>query len=272
MPKIHWVSALNISEDERRANARVIEALGFPKHRGSGRLAVIGGGPSIIEHIHELKNWDGEIWAVNGATKWCSDHDIDAWFYTCDAMPVSKWTYDLTRVKKAAITPDISPETVGHLLKNGAQVTVTGLARSGPTSANASDYLALECGYRNVTYFGCEGSFAEPAFEAATHAFASSPIDDWIIVEVGGEHFKTKAEFVSQSIYLAATIKEFPHVFSEKSGGLLRAMIEHGSEYDVVMVANTLYAKLVDKVEEQTVMQALTEHDTMAEAAKQAAE
>lgn len=272
MPKIHWESTPNVSQDARDANAKVIEALGLPKHRGSGRIAVIGGGPSIWHHIEELQNWDGEIWAVNGTTKWCSDHGIDAWFYTCDAMPVSKWAYDLSRVEKAALAPDVSPDTIEYLLKNGAEVTLTGPIHSGPTSANASDYLAIECGYSSVTYFGCEGSFAEPAIDAPTHAFASVQIDDWLIIEVGGEHFKTKSEFISQSVMLANTIKAFPHIYSEKSGGLLRAMIEHGFEYDITMVANTLFAKLTDKVEEDnSAMMALIEHDVMAEAAKQAA-
>lgn len=243
MAKIHWVSEPTVSDDGRAANARIISALGLPKHRGAGRLAVVGGGPSIREHIDELRAWDGQIWAINGAINWCIDHGIDAWFYTADASPPSRWAYDLTRVRRAVLAPDCSPEMIAHLQKHGAEITLTAPLESGPTSANASDFLSIEAGYRHVTYFGCEGSFAPQA----THAFQSSDIPDWLAVELGGESYRTKAEFISQAIMLSNVITAFPTVYAEKSGGLLRAMIEHGHDHDVWMVSNTLYAKLTDK-------------------------
>lgn len=243
MGKIHWVSEPTVSEDERRANAKVIETLGLPKHEGAGRLAVVGGGPSIRDHTEELQAWTGTIWAVNGAINWCIDHGIDAWFYTADSSPLCNWTYNLSRVRSAVLAPDCSPEMVTHLQGFGAEITLTAHLQSGPTSANASDFLSIDAGYSHVTYFGCEGSF-EPG---GTHAFQSFPITDWLEVVVGGEHYRTKAEFISQSIMLANTITSFPTVFAEKSGGLLRAMIQHGPDYDDYMVSNELYAKLTDK-------------------------
>ncbi len=270
MAKIHWESAPNVSQDARDANAKVIEALGLPNHRGSGRLAVVGGGPSIRDHIEELRNWDGQIWAVNGTINWCIDNGIKAWFYTADAMPPKTWAADLSRVTKAVLAPDVSVKMVEHLQKIGAEITLTGPIHSGPTSANASDYLSLECGYRNITYFGCEGSF-EPE---NTHAYGTNPIPDWMIVEVGGEYHKTKSEFVSQAVMLSSVINAFPHIYSEKSGGLLRAMIKHGFEHDVYSVANSLFAKLKDRPvispHDETIL-ALTEHDMLAQAAKAAA-
>lgn len=243
MVKIHWTSSPTVSEDGRQANAKVIEALGLPKHRGSGRLAVIGGGPSIRNHIEELQAWDGTIWAVNGTINWCLDNGIDAWFYTADALPPKAWAYNLSRIGRAVLAPDVSVKMVELLQKIGAQITLTGPIQSGPTSACASDFLGIEAGYCSVSYFGCEGSF-EPE---NTHAFASGSIPDWMVVEVGREHFRSKAEFVSQSIMLANVIREFPAIYHDKSGGLLSAMIEHGPDYDVYAVANTLYAKLTDK-------------------------
>lgn len=243
MAKIHWESAPTVDDGQRLANSKVIEALGLPLHVGAGRLAVIGGGPSIKDHVDELLAWDGQIWAVNGAINWCLDHGIPAWFYTADAAAMANWVYDLGRVRKAVLAPDVSPELVAHLQNAGAEITLTVPLESGPTSANASDWLALKAGYRHVTYFGCEGSF-EPD---RTHAFDSFPIEDWLKVEVGGELYRTKAEFISQSIMLANTIRAFPHVYAEKSGGLLRAMVEHGPDHDVYSVSHSLYAKLSDK-------------------------
>lgn len=243
MAKILWSSEPTVSEGDRLANSKVLEALGLPKHAGAGRLAVVGGGPSIRDHVDDIRSFE-TVWAVNGAINWCEDQGINAWFYTADAAPwPDNWTYDLTRVRKAVLTPDVSPSLIEHLRLRGAAITLTGPLQSGPTSANASDWLSIDAGYTQVVYFGCEGSFAE---DKRTHAFESFPIPDWQIVEVGGEYYRTKAEFVSQSIMLANVIREFPTVFSEKSGGLLRAMVEHGPDYDVVMVSNSLYAKLTD--------------------------
>ncbi len=243
MAKIHWTSEPTVSEAARQANAVVVGALGLPKHKGAGRLAVVGGGPSINDHIEELQNWDGTIWAINGTHKWCLQNDIDAWFYTCDALPPSKWAYDLRLVNKAVLAPDCDIEMFLRFKETGALIQLTAPIESGPTSANASDWLSLQAGYRHVTYFGCEGSFAPKA----THAFRSCDVEDWLVVDVGGEHYRTKAEFISQSIMLANTIKAFPTVYAEKSGGLLNAMLRHGTDHDVYMVSNSLYAKLTDK-------------------------
>ena len=240
MVKIHWVSEPTVSVEARDANAKEIAALGLPKHRGAGRLAVIGGGPSILDHIEELRNWDGAIWAVNGAIGWCIEHGINAWFYTADSSPLSNWTYDLSGVSRAVLAPDCSPEMVAFMQGIGAEITLTAPLESGPTSVNASDYLAIEAGYSSVTYFGCEGSFAPDS----THAFQSFPIEDWMVIELAGECFPTKAEFISQAIMLSNTIKAFPGVFMERSGGLLRAMLRNGTDYDVVRVSNELFAKL----------------------------
>lgn len=241
MVKIHWESAPTTSQAERDSYGETIKALGLPLHKGTGRLAIVGGGPSIADHIDELKVWDGTIWAVNGTINWFIERDIDAWFYTADATSIGKWTYDLSRVRKAILAPDCSPDLVHYLLDRGALVTLTAPVQSGPTSVNAADFLSLHAGYNPMTYFGCEGSFRE-----TTHAFQSADIADWMDVDVGGKLFRTKAEFVSQSIMLSNTIREFPAHYSEKSGGLLRAMLEHGHEYDVYQVSNSLFAKLKD--------------------------
>lgn len=240
MAKIHWVSAPSVSDDARAANAVAIAALGLPKHRGAGRLAVVGGGPSIRDHIEELRNWDGAIWAVNGAINWCLDNGIKALFYTADALPPDRWVYDLGRVRSAVLPPSVSPELVKLLLALGAKVELACEIESGPTSANATDYLAIDADYTSVHYFGCEGSFAPDS----THAFPSAEITDWMQVNVGGDLHFTKAEFISQAIIMARTISAFPHIYQDRSGGLLASILKHGPEYDVTRVSDELFAKL----------------------------
>lgn len=229
----------SVTNEVRSANAVINKKLGLPSHRGAGRLAIVGGGPSINSHIEELQNWDGQVWAVNGAINWCHAHDIDAYFYTIDAAPIPNWTYFLHGVSKAVVALDCDPSLFATL--RGADITTLGIPDGGPTSANAADWYAIECGHSGLTFFGCESSFGDQ-----THAFTSHPIDQWIVVRVGGRDYRTKPEFLEQARIMAEVIRAAPQYYDEKSGGLLSAMVEHGMDYELIdispAVANILRA------------------------------
>lgn len=232
----------SVSNETRDANAIENKKLGLPEHRGSGRLAVVGGGPSIRRHIEELKAWEGAIWAVNGSINWCLDHGIDAWFYTIDAAPASRWFYPLDRIKRAAIAIDCDPGMFA-LLKD-AEVTTLPCADGGPTSANSADWMSIEAGYHGgVTFFGCESSFEE-----TTHAFASPPIEGWITVQVGGKEYRTKPELLEQARIMSEVIRAVPSFYSERSGGLLAAMVKHGMEYELMDISPEVERTLRDRV------------------------
>lgn len=241
---IKWVSHAVVSYDARKANALIVKTLGLPVHKGSGRIAVVGGGPSINQHVDELRNWDGAIWAVNGTINWCLDHGIDAAFYTIDAQPPSNWGAPLERIKRAVVANDCSPALILKLLAQGAAVSLLPIPNSGPdmgpTSACYAAMLAAEAGYTSLTWFGCEGSFGD----TESHAFESCAIDHWIGIEIAGERFATKPEFLMQSTVISEVIREFPDYYSERSGGMLRAMIEHGPDHDTIFVSEAMAATL----------------------------
>ncbi len=231
----------SITNEARDANAVENKKLGLPEHRGSGPLAIVGGGNSINDHIEELKAWPGEIWAVNGTINWCLDHGIDAVFFTVDAQTAEVWPYDLSKVRRAALSIDCAPSMFAAL-KN-AEVTTLPEPDGGPTSANSADLISQQAGYVGVTYFGCEGSFLD-----TTHAYKASAIEQWVIVKVGDDLFRTKPEFLEQSRIMAEVIRALPQFYSERSGGLLRAMVEHGMEYELMEVSDALAAKLQDRI------------------------
>lgn len=238
---VTFVSYASVSNEVRDANAQIVKGLGLPEYRGSGPLAIVGGGPSIDEHIDELRNWPGTIWAVNGTINWCLDHGLfDAYFYTIDAAPIENWVYDLSRIRRATLAPDCSPSLFERL--KGADISLLPLPDGGPTSAAAADWLSIQVGHHPITWFGCESSFGENS----THAYAAFSISEWIKVRVGDKEFSTKPEFVEQAKIMAEVIRAAPNVYSEKSGGLLRAMVEHGMEYEVTGISEKLFAKLKD--------------------------
>lgn len=235
---IHFVSVASVSNERRNENARYIKTLGLPYAKGAGRLAVVGGGPSINAHVNELRSWDGEIWAVNGTVNWCLDRGIDAAFYTIDAQPIENWVYDLSRIKRAVLCDDCDPSVVGAL--KGAAISLVPYPDGGPTSAAAADLLSIQCGYTSVTWFGCEGSFGDN-----THAFDSFPVSDWIVVRIGGTDYRTKPEFLDQAKIMSEVIRTIPNVYSERSGGLLAAMVEHGPEYELIDLAPRFRNQLI---------------------------
>lgn len=234
----------SVSNAERDANAVRNRNLHLPEYKGLGRLAVVGGGPSINQHIDELKNWPGTIWAVNGTINWCVDHGIDAWFYTIDAAPLRRWIYPLDRIKKAVLAIDCCPELFSKMALLGADVATLACADGGPTSANASDWLSLDAGHVGVTYFGCESGF-----DGETHAYHANPVEQWIVVGVGGKAYRTKPEFLEQARIMAEVIRALPDFYSERSGGLLAAMVEHGMEYELLGISPAVERLLMDRVE-----------------------
>lgn len=232
----------SVSNELRDANAVINKKLGLPQHRGSGRLAVVGGGPSIRHHIEELKNWNGTVWAVNGTINWCLDHGIDASFYTVDAGAMKRWVYPLDRITRAVLAIDCCPEMFTRLSK--ADVSVLNIPDGGPTSANSADWFAIESGYTGLTYFGCESSFEE-----TTHAYDAHPIGQWIVVRVGGKDYRTKPEFLEQARIMSEVIRAVPSYYDERSGGLLSAMVEHGMEYELIEVSPELAKTLMTRAE-----------------------
>lgn len=237
--KIHWASRASVSNEDRDANALQVGALGLPAHVAAPgrRLAVVGGGPSIAGHVDELRAWDGEIWAVNGTVNWCVDHGIDAAFYTIDASPAENWTCRLDRITRAVLSVECAPSLIEAL--SAADISLLPKDEVGPTSAAGATLHGINSGYREIHFFGCESSFGSD-----THAYSTHPVADWIVAEVGGDRYRTKPEFAEQAQVLSEAIRMAPDVFLDRSGGLLSAMVQYGTEYDVYAVSNDLFAKL----------------------------
>jgi hypothetical protein len=191
-------------------------------------LAIVGGGPSVADHIDELREWDGEIWSINGAWRWCRDNDIDAAFYTIDPMPCIS---DLVAGADRAILADWCDPSVFAAL-DGAHVELAELGEdalpSGSTSACTGPAIAAHRGHRSVALFGCESNYA-----GATHVYKTEPELTRIDVECGGAIFETSPQMLMQAEYLGPMLRDLPMFLTDKSGGLLSAYAKHG-ECDVV--------------------------------------
>jgi hypothetical protein len=211
----------------------------LPEPVGSGHLAVVGGGPSIRLELDTLANWQGDIWAINGACRWLRELGVETTFYTvCPGEPVPGEPYAKELAKgasKAVLSELCGPEIFAAL--PGAHVTMIREPLPGPTSAVAASVAGLRAGYDNITFFGCEGSFTQDS----SHAYDYTPHPHLIYLDVGGEEYVTKPEFLIQAETLAEIISCFPWTFSEQSGGLLRALIKYGQRYTVTHLSRALH-------------------------------
>lgn len=224
---------LPVSDEDVARNIRNAFTLDLPNYREmrarKPRLAVVGGGPSINSHIDELKAWDGDIWAINGAFGWCDSRGIDAVFLAVDPHPiVAKWARG---ARRALLETRCDPSAFDELKDADVYLfdigTEGGIAARGST-ATAAPHLAIRMGYREVTFFGCESSYPP----GASHAYRDEAREDQLIVEVGGVDYLTAPDFHIQAEELSNYIRQIPEFLKERSGGLLRAMLEHPNPDD----------------------------------------
>lgn len=225
---ISFGGELPVSADTCAINAQHSRALGLKTYRSwqtaNPRVAVVGGGPSIKEHLDVLKNWDGDVWAINGAWKWCRDNGIEATFFACDPHPiVAQWAEG---ADKALIEISCDP-AVFEALKSADVYTFDADAETGgiigyASTASSAPHLAIRMGYRSVTFFGCESSY----LPNKSHAFMDEDRAEQMIVRCNGNDYLTAPDLFLQAMGLSSYIKQVPEFISEQSGGLLGAMIE----------------------------------------------
>lgn len=206
----------------------------LPPPHGSGQLAIVGGGPSVLNHLETLRNWPGEIWAINGAFQFLRSQGVRATFYTICPNPGTPSLAELASgARRAVIASHCEPELF-EALKDAETFKIVG-ELPGPTSATAATLVGLRAGFERFTLFGCEGSY-----EGAEYAYSHDSHPYKLRLVCGGKAYLTKPEFLLQSEQLAEVILALPGMYEERGGGLLRALVENRMEYDVSHVSRSM--------------------------------
>jgi hypothetical protein len=208
-------------------------------------LAVVGGGRSASLALNEIRAWPGDVWAINGACQWLASEGIEATLFSVD--PEDVLAPLAVGAKKAILASHCDPKVFQNL--DGAEVVIfhtphiEGISDpvlGGTSTACYAPSVAIRCGYRSVTFFGCEGSFVE-----STHSYKSESPSGQVVIRAGGLEHRASVQMMMQSEHLSALIREFPSVFKERSGGLLRAMIEYPDSWEVVALSGQLAKSLI---------------------------
>lgn len=245
-------------EDVYEAQQEANIAAGYERIRMSEihdiPLAVVGGGPSIKKQIAELVGWPGHIWGVNQSAQWLMQFNPKApvWLFTCDPDPrcaefadgvsqailggschpllFQKFAkenvrYFLTRPTKAAL------EHYKDEVEHNGPLAETKVETFGPSSVTRTFMPALMLGYKDVTYFGCEGCIDETTLEgnACRNDYAKGWRDHQnlrlMIIEAGGKEYITTPDYYITTKHLAEVMAAYPKL-KERSGGLLRGMLK----------------------------------------------
>lgn len=217
---------------------REIHASDAPLH--DARLAVVGGGPSILQHLNEIKSCD-EVWAINETWRFLSSQGIESAMFSVDAddllAPMAKGA------TSAVLASRCSPLVFDAL--RGKSVRVFHLSQDGPngvfggsSSATCAFHAAVKMGFKDITFFGCESSFPD----GQTHAYRNEDRAHLMLVQCNGGEYLTAPDFYTQAQELSQVIKKFPTHFREVGGGLLHAMVTN-DDHDVTKMSRAMWEK-----------------------------
>ena len=193
-----------------------------PVSHGSGPIAIVGNGPSVVRHLGEIASFP-TVWAINSAVRVLRSHLIQSTLFTIDPMPGIAEFAEM--VDKVIVTDYAHPDVL-KVAKNIEMFPAEGMIH-GSTTATAAPHIALSAGYEHLHFFGCEGSFEE-----TTHADGNIE-GDRLDVVCNGDIYETNPQMFIQCQALSPLFRDAPEYFSESSGGLLRAMVRD-ADYDIV--------------------------------------
>lgn len=245
--KIVFQGTVPVPHEQLLEHVAHAKSLGYPEVREQEphgrRLAVVGGGPSIVDKLDELRGFT-DIWAINGACRFLREHGIESTLLTLD--PCDFLAPRVEGATKALLATRCHPDVFRCLA--GADITVfdavndteNGLWASC-SSVTVVFHLATILGYRQTVFYGCEGSFSEKS-----HAYMDeAELQDFkFVVECGGKRYLTAPDLYMLTMQMAVFFRlSINDSFTERSGGLLRAFIEN-PEHDIVQVSPGLAATL----------------------------
>jgi uncharacterized Rossmann fold enzyme len=183
-----------------------------------GKVAIVASGPSATEFIDLLKEWDGEVWGINGAFNWLLHRGVKATaFIGLDPEPLLK-DYLINCPDDATyyLAAQVHPEVFDHL--KGKNVRLWFAADSqvkmpfgavpvygGTTCLGRAPNLAYLLGYREVHIFGCDSSYT-----TKSHVYGADELPPGTFpVDLGGKTFLTTRQMLQQACDFAEQMVEW---------------------------------------------------------------
>lgn len=136
-----------------------------------GKVAIVASGPSATDYVDLLKEWDGEIWGINGAFAWLLHRGVNAaGFVGLDPEPLLKdyliQTPDVTYYLAAQVHPEVFDFLKGKNVRlwfpadSGVRYPFGAVSiYGGSTCLGRAPNLAYHLGWREVHIIGGDSSY-----------------------------------------------------------------------------------------------------------------
>ena len=216
-----------------------------PQPERKDKLAIVGSGPSVQDYLDEIRNWDGEIWAVNGAYDYLQGHGIVAHgVLGVDPLPGLAEYYKNARKETTFYISGLCDPATFEML-DGQNVKIwfpvsdvkypAGLwcVPGGTSALTRAPWLAHMLGFRDVTYYGADSSFRDDryCYKSGTYAEDSgtptASVDNPAMkVSIGGKVFLTELPLVKQVAQFSVIIPLVKLKFTFRCDGLLKAFLD----------------------------------------------
>lgn len=219
--------------ETRNRHVRSAMARGLPavsaQAAHSGTVAIVGSGPSIRDHLPEIVTFGGDVWAINGAYDFLADHGRVSDFVGVDPSEAMlshlRHPRRESRFYLASVThPEVFDALDGfdvrlwHSEAEGMPDDCRPRVVGGTTCVTRAICLARMTGYRDITVYGAESSFA------AGRNVDNADVSDHIKVRVGSDVFLTDLILAHQVSEISVLARMIPLKF--RCGGLTQAMLD----------------------------------------------
>ncbi len=206
----------------------------------NGQLAIVGSGPSVRDHLNELRSWPGEIWAVNGAYDYLlSVGVIPHGLMAVDPLPglaeyVQNPQPQTTFYVSGLCDPSVFDALDGQDVRLWFPVQDSvkyppglWLVSGGTTALTRSPFLAHMLGWRDLTYFGADSSFDKSRYCYTDGMYAEDNKDpiNWVTTPNGEGPFATSINLLNQVSQLGAIQPHFKGKMTFRCGGLMDAFL-----------------------------------------------
>ena len=217
----------------------------------SRKLAIVGGGPSVKTKLKKLRNWKGDIWAINATVSYLARKGIKSTLVTVDPITLTESDLEAHRGGKDALIAACCDPRLFQMYAGKVKTFYTRPNERAPfvadganTTATRLPMLAIKMGYSDMTFFGCESSY-----ETESHITENKRSDKRLYIQAGFKRYCTEPHLMVQAKWLSELITKYPEQIREESGGLLGAMCRH-PDWTVIGVSDAMKTHLEDSHEQ----------------------
>jgi hypothetical protein len=245
-----------VNAEGRQANLDKVLSLGLPTVNKlparAGQLAIVASGPSVRDHLDELRAWPDEIWAINGAYDYLLGQGIvPHGFFAIDPLPdlveyVERAHADTTFYVAATCDVSVFERLKGHKVltfypdaEDMKYPEGAGMIGGGTTALTRAPYLGLLQGWRDITLFGADSSYAGGEYCYEWGSYSTDIAQPKIWVEVGGNHYETEVGLMKQVSQMGVIMQKFNGMLKVKCGGLMDAFLKAPTMDDAIIEVET---------------------------------